>query len=213
VHESKLATIRSLFTAPVALLTVLCSAALLSGCITRLPRTCRDDSDPGELARLANITDSTAAALRRPADSQFVGLREYLQGVVNRIAVLDQCGRITTAADLRTSAKIGVKARTLGAPTLVRAYDWSRRAVMLDTADRRSWRVMAAAWDHLQVESKQPQWFGTVVECPGNPPGRCLIPPVDTTRVSDPQRVELGLRTLVQQRAAVDSMNRARGRP
>jgi hypothetical protein len=213
VHESKLATVRSYLVRPTLLIAAVMASALFSGCITRLPRACREDSDPGELARLASITDSTAAALRRPADSQFVGLREYLQGVVNRVAELDQCGRITTVADLRTSAKIGVRARTLGEPTLVRAYDWSRRAVMLDTADRRSWRVMASAWDHLQVETRHPQWFGTAVLCPGTPPGRCVIPPVDTTRVSDPQRVELGLRTLAQQRAAVDSMNRARGRP
>jgi hypothetical protein len=204
---------RSFVTAPAWLCTALLAAALLSGCVTRLPRACREVSDPGELTRLASVADSTAAALRRPVDSQFVGLREYLQGVVNRVAELDQCGRITTAADLRTSAKIGVDARTLGTPTLVRAYDWSRRAVMLDTADRRSWRVMASAWDHLQVDAKQPQWFGTVVVCPGTPPGRCILPSVDAARVSDTQRVELGLRTLAQQRAMVDSMNRARGRP
>jgi hypothetical protein len=212
VHEPTLATPRSQLLR-IATLLLIVAAALLSGCVTRLPRACREDSDPGELTRLASVTDSTVAALRRPVDSQFVGLREYLQGVVNRVAELDQCGQITTADELRTSAKIGVSARALGGATLSRAYDWSRRAVMLDTADRRSWRVMANAWDHLQLEAKQPQWFATVVLCAGVRPNRCTLPPVDTLRVSDPQRVELGLRTLAQQRASVDSMNRARGRP
>jgi hypothetical protein len=191
----------------------LMTAASLSSCLSVRSRACRDASDTSELTRLSSIADSTAVALRRPVDSQFPGLREYLLGVVDRAAELDQCGRIVSAADLRTVASIGIKASSLGEPALTRAYDWSRRAVMLDTADRRSWAVMARAWDQLQLAQKRPQWFATVVLCNGNADDRCLLAPIDTTHVSDPQRVELGLRTLAQQRQMIDSMNRARGKP
>ena len=163
--------------------------------------------------RLSGTTDSTAAALRRATDSQSVVLRQYLHSVVDRAASLDACGRITSPRDLRTAAQLGLSAGTLGVETLERAYRWSRRAVVADTSDRVSWRLMANAWDQLQVGQRQPQWFGTVVRCTSAANARCTLAPIDTTRVTDPQRVELGLRTLMQQRDHVDSLNRVRGRP
>ncbi len=194
-----------------ALLLVLAWSA--TACVASQGRSCRDPGDPGEVARLAVTTDSTLLALQKAPDSQATWLRQYLQAVVDRTASLEECGRIATAADLRTAARIGLASARLGVPTSERAYRWARRAVMADTADRRSWRMMATAWDQLQVAKKQPQWFATVIACARTSDGRCTLAPIDTTRVTDPQRVELGLRTLVQQRMIVDSLNRAHGRP
>ena len=176
-------------------------------------RLCGETGDPAELSRLSVTADSTLNALRTANDSQAIWLRQYLQAVVDRTATLDQCGHVSTAPDLKTAARLGLNAAALGAPTVERAYRWARRAVALDSADRRTWRTMASAWDQLQVLNKQPQWFATVISCANAADGRCVLAPLDTTRVSDPQRVELGLRTLIQQRAMVDSLNRARGRP
>jgi hypothetical protein len=192
--------------------------ALLVGaaaCISPRGRLCSETGDPAELSRLSVTADSTLNALRTANDSQAIWLRQYLQAVVDRTATLDQCGHVSTAPDLKTAARLGLNAAALGAPTVERAYRWARRAVALDSADRRTWRTMASAWDQLQVLNKQPQWFATVISCANSAAadGRCVLAPLDTTRVSDPQRVELGLRTLVQQRAMVDSLNRARGRP
>jgi hypothetical protein len=191
-------------------LVLLCGA---TACVTSRGQSCRDAGDPGEVARLAMTTDSTLLALRKAPDSQATWLRQYLQAVVDRTASLEECGRIADAGDLRTAARIGLASAQLGLPTVERAYRWARRAVVADTADRRSWRMMATAWDQLQLARKQPQWFATVIECGSTTDGRCTLAPVDTSRVTDPQRVELGLRTLVQQRMIIDSLNRARGRP
>ena len=194
-----------------ALLTAL--VGTMTACASTQGHRCRDVTDPSELTRLSQGVDSTANALRVAPDTQVVWLRQFMQAMVDRTAELDRCGRVFNASDLRTAAKIGVDAAVLGEPTAERAYVWARRAVTADSSDRRSWRLMATAWDQLQVLKKQPQWFATVIACAPVADGKCVLPATDTSRVTDPQRVELGLRTLVQQRAMVDSINRARGKP
>ncbi len=187
--------------------------AALTGCATSRAQRCSDAGDPAELSRLASLTDSTAAALGQARDSGAVVTRQYLQSLVDRAAALDACRRIASAADLRTAARLANAASTLGLETTERAYSWGRRAVLADTADRASWREMAQAWDQLQVLQRKPQWFATIWTCPLTGTGRCRLAPIDTTRVSDAQRAELGLRTLAQQRELLDSLNRARTRP
>lgn len=185
----------------------------LSGCLSSGARNCGDAADPAALRRLAITTDSVVIALRRAADSQATPLRQHLQSVVDRAAQLDVCGGITSARDLRRAAQIGLSASVLGLETAERAYRWSRRAVVADTADRVNWRVMASAWDQLQIAQQRPQWFATVLSCPPQSNRRCQLAPIDTTQVTDAQRAELGLRTLVQQRELVDSVNKNRTRP
>lgn len=184
--------------------------AMLSACVSTRPRGCGAASEDASLARLQGIADSTVVALRSVSDTQVTVLRAYLQAVVDRAVTLDRCGRVTTPTELRAAATLGLTARVLGAPAVEPAYRWSRRAVVLDSADRQNWRVMAQAWDQLQVLQRQPQWFGTAIVCAAMPEGRCVLAPLDSTRVSDAQRVELGLRTMAQQRQTVDSMNKAR---
>jgi hypothetical protein len=186
---------------------------MLAGCLSSPARRCGATADPMELRRLSLTTDSTVRALRSARDSQLTPLRQYLQSVVDRTAQLDACGRVTTARDLRTAAQLGLSAQTLGLETAERAYRWSRRAVVADTADRANWRVMAYAWDQLQLAQQRPQWFATIVACPDAPGARCRLAPLDSTRVTDAQRAELGLRTVQQQRDLVDSLNRTRTRP
>ena len=192
----------------------LSSVVLLSACAGSQSRRCGDTVDLSELRRLGATVDSTVFALKQAPDSQAKALTQYLQSVVDRTSELDACGRVTTAFDLRSAAQLGLSAGVLGLETVERAYRWSRRAVLADTSDRLSWRVMATAWDQLQVLQQRPQWFATVISCP--PPradARCLLAPIDTTRVTDPERAELGLRTLVRQREILDSLNRSRARP
>ena len=185
----------------------------MTACASATNRACRDASDPTELGRLSQNVDSIVTALRTAPDSQAIWLRQYMQAMVDRTAELDGCGRVRGATDLRTAAAIALNATVLGVPTVERAYAWARRSVFADSSDRRSWRLMATAWDQLLVLRKQPQWFATIITCAPAADARCVLPATDTTRVSDPQRVELGLHTLAQQRATVDSLNRSRGRP
>lgn len=203
----------SVFTRRAGLALTLLTAVSVSACMSTKPRRCDDAPDPAELGRLSTVTDSTVAALKQATDSQAQALRFYLQTVVDRAAELDACGRISSPRDLRAAARLGLAASPLGLDAIERAYRWSRRAVLADTSDRSSWRVMAQAWDQLQVIQQRPQWFATVISCANTPDGRCVLPRIDTTRVTDPQRVELGLRTLVQQREYVDSLNQTRAKP
>ena len=196
---------------PIALATALCFVS--AACASSQGRACRGPADPAELTRLSSNVDSTVTALHAAADTQATWLRQYLQAMIDRTAELDGCGRLANVGDLRTAATLALKASVLGVPTVERAYQWSRRAVVADSSDRRSWRVMASAWDQLQVLRRQPQWFATVFSCASAADGRCILAAIDTSRVTDPQRVELGLHTLAQQRALIDSLNRARGRP
>jgi len=52
-----------------------------------------------------------------------------------------------------------------------------------------------------------------VVICASPIIGRCSIAPLDSSRVSDALRLDLGLLTLKQQQMLVDSLNRVRSQP
>jgi hypothetical protein len=189
------------------------SVVALAGCLSSPARRCRDATDATELRQLSVTTDSAMLALRRAPESQATPIRQFVQSVVDRAAHLDQCGLFTSVNDLRTATQIGLSAGLLGVETAERAYGWARRAVVADTADRRNWRMMAYAWDQYQLAQQRPQWFATVVSCPDVTPRKCQLAPIDTTHVTDAQRAELGLRTLVQQREMLDSLNRSKPRP
>lgn len=197
-----------------ALCIPLLALGLLAACATtRVRSQCRGPRPPDELARLVRVADSTSDALRLSVDTMAIVPRRFLQGVVDRVITLEQCGGVRLPEQLRDAAAAALAARTLGAPTVERAYVWARMAVVADSADRRNWRLMAQAWDHLQVLQRKPQWFATVVSCASPVIGRCGLAPLDSTRVTEALRVEFGLPTVQQQRALVDSMNRLRGQP
>ncbi len=198
-----------------AMVRALCLLPLALGVLAACATTgsggrCRSEFPGDDLARLAVVADSVGAAIVLSVDTMADRPRQLLQGIVNRVVVQEQCGAMRTADQLRDAATAALAARTLGTPVVERAYTWSRAAVVADSSDRRNWRVMAAAWDQLQVLQRKPQWFATVVTCASPVLGRCSLAPLDSSVVSDAQRVELGLATLLQQRRYVDSLNRAR---
>jgi len=187
--------------------------ALAACASTSARQQCRGPRQPDELEQLSRIADSAATSIRLSADTMLPMPRRFLQGVVDRVVALDACGMLRTPAALREAASALLTARTLGTPTVARAYSWAREAVARDSADRRNWRVMAQSWDQLQVMERQPQWFATVVSCATPVLGRCSIAPLDSSQVSEALRVEFGLPTLRQQQLLVDSLNRIRGQP
>ncbi len=197
-----------------ALILPLFAFGVLAACATTSARQqCRAPRQAGELAQLARVADSAGTAISLSVDTMAVIPRRFLHGVVARLSVIEQCGGVRSPEQLRDAAATALAARTLGAPTVERAYTWARAAVVADSADRRNWRVMAQSWDHLQVLQRQPQWFATVVSCASPILGRCSLAPLDSTRVTEALRVEFGLPTLQQQRVRVDSLNRVRGQP
>ena len=183
-----------------------------SACATVRRSGCEPADVATTLVQLRRVTDSVATALPGASDSAGVELRSQLSDVMDRTERLDACGGLQTAAQLREAGAIALVAAGAGAPSLEQAYVLARRAVVLEMTDRGAWGVLAAAWDQLQVRAHNAQWFATVITCEPGAEGRCELETVDTSRVSDAQRVELGLRTLVQQQQRVDSLNRARKR-
>ena len=194
-------------------LTVSAVVVMAACASTGAGQQCRGLQQPDELQRLSRIADSAAIGIRLSADTMSRVPRRFLQGVVDRLVALDECGMLRTPDALRDAARTALAARTLGSPTVERAYAWARSAVVSDSADRRNWRVMAQAWDQLQVMQQRPQWFASVVICASPIIGRCSIAPLDSSRVSDALRLDLGLLTLKQQQMLVDSLNQARSQP
>jgi hypothetical protein len=200
--------------APRALGLLMLSLGGLAACATPgARRSCGGSSGRDELPQLTRLADSAATAIVQSVDTLANPPRQFLQEVVDRVVALDRCGAVRTPEQLRDAASAALAARTLGIRVVERAYGWARAAVVADSVDRRNWRVMAQAWDQLQVTQRKPQWFATVVTCASPVLGRCSLAPLDTAVVTDALRVEFGLPTLVQQRRYVDSLNRVRGQP
>lgn len=90
-----------------------------------------------------------------------------------------------------------------GAPAsrILRAHELTAQALELDPDHVRARWLFAASQDRYlhQHELGQPQWYGTQYQCDSE--GRRQYFPVDTTRVSDAERVRLGVPTLAEQRA------------
>lgn len=85
-----------------------------------------------------------------------------------------------------------------------RAHELSEKAVAIDsTHDSAKW-LMAAAWDRYLGEKGEPQWYGTQYTLNG---GVWRFAPVDTTQVTDAERLRLGIPPLAESRAYVDSLN------
>ncbi len=194
-------------------LTATALGALVACASTSARQQCRGPRQPDELEQLSRIADSAATNIRLSADTMSPMPRRFLQGVVDRVVALDGCGMLRTPEALRDAASALLAARTLGTPTVARAYGWAREAVERDSADRRNWRVMAQSWDQLQVLLRQPQWFATVVSCATPILGRCSVAPLDSSRVSEALRLDFGLPSLKQQQKLVDSLNRMRNHP
>ena len=164
------------------------------------------------MPELITSTDSLLSRPRPATDSARAVLQAQLLEIIARVLRIDACGGLATPAEHRAASRLALRAGIAGAPVLREAYAWGRQAVVRDPAERESWRVMAMAWDELQLSENRPQWFGTAIRCAPIGLRPCAVARLDPTQVTDAQRVELGLRTLREQRLVADSMNRARRR-
>ncbi len=121
-----------------------------------------------------------------------------------RVHELLDSSLVKTSEDFRHAAMVFQHGSDTTAARL--AYDLALQAVELDTSNADAKWLMAAAWDRYQMRKGKPQWYGTqyVNDGPGTP---WRLYDIDTTAVSDEQRLALGTRTLSEARARVASMN------
>lgn len=85
-----------------------------------------------------------------------------------------------------------------------KAHELAEQAVALDSTHKSAKWLTAASWDRYLVEKGEPQWYGTQYT---KVDGAWRLRPVDTTKVTDAERVALGVPTLAEARAQADSMN------
>jgi hypothetical protein len=184
---------------------MLCMLSAISGCAAFAGRGCRDARDPAELVRVraAHDSDATMSAAARLDQQRAIDARRLLRFA--RLQHLAACGVLSSASDYRLASTIAQSA-PVSDSTLRSAYAWAREAVARDTSSLAGWQALATTWDKWQVSRGAPQWFGTQVSCPVGL-GRCRLAPIDSTRVSDGQRLQMGLRTLAQMRLAADTLN------
>jgi hypothetical protein len=86
------------------------------------------------------------------------------------------------------------------------AYDWSKRAVELDSTHSKARWLTAAAWDRYLMSKGEPQWYGTQFRRRDHT-GPWELYEVDTTRVTDAERIRAGLETLAEQRLRAKALN------
>jgi hypothetical protein len=183
----------------------------VTGCALRGPRGCRAARDPAEFPRLATAHARDAGVHERSGLTEQRAADGRRGQRFARAHQLARCGTPSTSSEYLVIAQLAAAVPPTDS-TLRAAYAWARTAVERDTANVAAWQSMATAWDRWQVALRRPQWFGTQVTCPVGL-GRCRLAPVDTARVADAQRLQIGLRTLAQMRLAADSLSSAQKRP
>ena len=135
-----------------------------------------------------------------------------------RVRALVAAGRARTATDYFAAAMVAQHGEDTTAYR--QAAAWARQAAALDSADRpapadtlaqRARRLAAAAHDRYLRALGRPQCYGTQLgKNPISAP--YVLEPVDpacATPAYDAERRRLGLRTLAEMRALVDSLNTA----
>jgi hypothetical protein len=125
-------------------------------------------------------------------------------------------GELAAAAALRTAKDFYHAAMVFqhGPDSLAyaQAHQWARRSEALDSTDVPARWLVAAAWDRYQMSRGRPQWFGTQTTRHGGV-GPVILYLLDTTRVTDAERVHRGVGTLAALRARLDTINRRLGFP
>ena len=175
--------------------------------------------------RASSEAASDAAAVPRPDNTELAGMyaadqadRENAKTIADfdAMSVRDSVRRARThtllaglreptANDLYHAAMIFQHGDDTTAYRL--AYDLSKRAAEIDTGHTKARWLSAASWDRYLMNQQKPQWYGTQFSRSGHD-GPWILYPVDTTRVTDAERIRMGVGTLTQQRAKADELNK-----
>ena len=186
------------------------AAAVLLGIVLASASACApgDDSasrttppalDNPELTELhdADQADRSGEEL---IDWTVVSPRDSLRRV--RVNEILAAGEAVTSMDFYHAAMVFQHGNDTTAA--LRAYDLARTAVDLDPDNGDAKWLMAAAWDRYLMRKGVPQWYGTQY---WGEPGAWHLYDIDTTAVTDSERVALGIRTLAELRAREQEMN------
>jgi len=133
-------------------------------------------------------------------DWSVVSPRDSLRRV--RVNEILAAGKAVTSMDFYHAAMVFQHGDDTTAA--LRAHGLARTAVDLDPDNEEAKWLSAAAWDRYLMRKGVPQWYGT--QFVGGP-GAWHLYDIDTTAVTDSERVALGVRTLAELRAREQETN------
>ena len=162
--------------------------------------------DHAELAALHAADQSDRAGPMDRIDFEVLLERDGLRR--DRVRELMAMGALRTARDYYHGAMILQHGHDT--TDFRQAHELARRAMALDSTDRRVRYLVAASWDRYLMTAGQPQWYGTQFRR-ATPGSAWELHPVDTSKVTDAERLRLGVGTLAEQRARADLLNRRPG--
>lgn len=132
-------------------------------------------------------------------DWKIVSVNDSLRRV--RVYELLDAGKVNTSLDYHNAAMVFQHGRD--SIDYGMAVQLMQKSVDLDTtADK--W-LLAAATDRYLLSKDEPQIYGTQYERQHGEPWR--LSDIDTTKITDEERLEYGVQTLAQQRERVKKMN------
>ena len=178
-------------------------ACLLTACAGPPDQEQAAQASNAELARLYEADQSARSGPIEAVDMEALAARDSTRR--QRVRELAAAGALRSSDDFHRAAMIFQHGRDSLA--YVQAYEWARRSETLDSTNADARWLVAATWDRLQRSRKRPQWYGTqtVRHPPGT--GRVVMYTVDTTRVTDAERVRRKVGTLAELRARLDATN------
>lgn len=157
------------------------------------------DEDQGERG-----ADFFARVESSPAASNAQRARDSTRLAAAREAVVS--GRARTSADFYHAAMIAQHGDDTTAYR--QASEWSARAVVLDSSNADARHLTALSRDRYLMKLGRPQCYGSQITRPDlSKPWQLYA--VDMTCATDAERRRLGVQTLGEMRARVDSMNAA----
>jgi hypothetical protein len=161
-------------------------------------------ADNSELATLYAADQSDRRNAKTIADFDSMSVRDSVRRVRVR-ALLGEL-REPTANDLYHAAMVFQHGDDT--TSYRRAYELSKRAAEVDTGHQKARWLSAASWDRYLMRQQKPQWYGTQF-VRSNHDGPWILYPVDTTKVTDAERVRMGVGTLAEQRAKAAELNKS----
>ncbi len=123
-----------------------------------------------------------------------------------RVLEILSAGQLSTAWDYYNAALVLQHGQS--AEDIRLAHSLATVAATLDPEHKSAKWLMAASWDRLMVRLKQPQWYGT--QSTRGADGKFVLLPVHPNAVTDSDRAALGVPSLADAQAKIDSRNGSR---
>ncbi len=124
---------------------------------------------------------------------------------LDRVTKILQTGGLKAADDYLHAAFIFQHGRDSNAHKM--AYELSLKAVELGCSNSVAKWLTAASKDRYLLSIGRPQWYGTQFQISQN--GVWILRPIDSTAVSDSQRIELGVPTMSETLKQLKERNKA----